>query len=118
MADQAGRRRTYCSGRLFGPMPSCCNMCAFLERSGLRVFCGGQFGKALETLCVMPQAIVIRVDGAAESGNQAREEFRALTEFEDRAARSTPLACVTERGLNVGPRLNTQEAGLRVTEFT
>ena len=69
-------------------------MCALLERSGLKVFCGGQYGRALETLCVMPQAIVVRVDGAAKSGDQAREEFRALRELRSRFKGVPLLVCV------------------------
>lgn len=47
----------------FGPTRGCTNMCAFFERSGIKVFCGGQYGRALETLPVVPQGIIVRVDG-------------------------------------------------------
>ena len=62
----------------FGPLRSCTNMCALLERSGFQVLCGEKYGRIADVLPVVPHAIVVRVDGAYHSADEPRSEFHAV----------------------------------------
>jgi protein-tyrosine-phosphatase len=62
----------------FGPMRTCRNMCTLFERSGFQVVCGEKYGRAVEERHILPDGIVVRVDGAHQSNDELRPEFRAV----------------------------------------
>lgn len=53
-------------------------MCGFLERSGFQTFCGRRFVDSPESIVILPNAIVGRLDGCAAGDEDVRLEFRTL----------------------------------------
>ena len=79
----------------FGPMRSCINMCALFERSGFQVLCGDKYGRTQETLPVVPDAVIVRVDGNRLAGS-IRPEFRAVEALRSALA-EVPMLVVGDR---------------------
>jgi arsenate reductase len=78
----------------FGPMRRCTNMCALLERSGFHVLCGDQYGRTPENLPVVPDAVIVRVDG--KHATCVRPEFRAVQALRS-AVGTIPILLVADR---------------------
>jgi hypothetical protein len=50
-------------------------LCALLERSGFDVVCGEKYGRVGQELPILPDGVVVRVDGAAPQHAGLRPEF-------------------------------------------
>jgi arsenate reductase len=79
----------------FGPMRSCTNMCALFERSGFQVLCGEKYGRTPESLPIVPDAVIVRVDGTRQVGD-VRPEFRAVQALRS-AVGKVPILLVADR---------------------
>jgi arsenate reductase len=79
-----------------GPMRSCVNMCALLERSGFQVLCSDKFAETPAALPILPDGIVVRVDGIRRDDAQPRAEFRALTGLRQ-VLSNKPIAMLVDR---------------------
>ena len=79
----------------FGPMRSCTNMCALFERSGFQVLCGEKYGRTPESLPIVPDVVIVRVDGNRQAG-AVRPEFRAVQVLRS-AVGKVPILMVADR---------------------
>jgi arsenate reductase len=79
----------------FGQMRSCVNMCATLERSGFHVLCGDKYGRTPATLPIVPDAVIVRVDGNRQASG-VRPEFRAVQALRS-AVGSAPMLLIADR---------------------
>jgi arsenate reductase len=55
----------------------CRNLCAWLERSGFHVVCGEKYGRLDQAMPILPDGVVVRVDGVAPQHAGLRPEFLA-----------------------------------------
>ena len=77
-----------------GTLRHCTNMCSHCERQGFHVLCGEKYGLHPDTLPVVPDAIIVRVEGPRTLGD-VRQDFLALEGLR-RAAPMTPLVLLAD----------------------
>ena len=95
----------------FGGMRRCRNMCALFERSGYRVLCGDQYGRRPRALGVVPDGLVVRVDGP-RTGSLVRPEFQALADLR-LAFDTVPILILGAGIISDGERQLVEKSGAR-----
>ena len=96
-----------------GPMRSCVNMCALLERSGFQVLCSDKYAETPAALPVLPDGVVVRVDGRRRDDAQPRPEFRALTGLRQ-VLSNKPIAMLVDRMPSPSEMTMLQASGVRM----